>query len=361
MGDEHGESTIAFGPAADQVPDLLIGLRDGAWLDTQEFPPLRYAIEPIVPEGSVLLVGAPKIGKSWLVLGFGLGCAYGGYTLGRLRADRRRVLYLALEDGDRRMQDRCRKLLRGQPIPREFEYLTKVAGPAFVLDTISMWLARGQHDEPPLIILDTLGKVMPAAFMGETTYQRDYRIGSALKTISDEHQGVTLLTNHHDRKAQADDFVDSVSGSHGLAGAADALIVIARPRTEQAGVLKLAGRDIPEAEYAVIFDGADWAIDGSDLGEAARKAAQIRLTAKLGENSTQIIEFATEHSEGVRAKDVAAFLGVEDKVARVYLARLADNGRLKRADRGLYISVASVASVISAGQDDDAGTQHSTQ
>ena len=114
--------------------------------------------------------------------------------------------------------------------------------------------------------------------------QRDYRIGSALKTISDEHQGVTLLTNHHDRKAQADDFVDSVSGSHGLAGAADALIVIARPRSERAGELKLTGRDIPEAEYAVIFDGVDWAIDGADLGEAARKAAQIRLTANLGEN-----------------------------------------------------------------------------
>ena len=114
--------------------------------------------------------------------------------------------------------------------------------------------------------------------------QRDYRIGAALKTISDEHQGVTLLTNHHARKAQADDFVDSVSGSHGLAGAADALIVIARPRSERAGELKLTGRDIPEAEYAVIFDGADWAIDGADLGEAARKAAQIRLTANLGEN-----------------------------------------------------------------------------
>jgi hypothetical protein len=128
--------------------------------------------------------------------------------------------------------------------------------------------------------------------------QRDYRIGSALKTISDEHQGVTLLTNHHDRKAQADDFVDSVSGSHGLAGAADALIVIARPRSERAGVLKLTGRDIPEAEYAVIFGGADWAIDGADLGEAARKAAQIPLTANLGENSTQIIEFVTKHPRG---------------------------------------------------------------
>ncbi len=261
----------------------------------------------------MLLVGAPKIGKSW-VLGFGLGCAYGGYTLGRLHADRRRVLYLALEDGDRRMQDRCRKLLRGQPIPREFEYLTKVAGPAYVLDTISMWL---------------------------------------------EHQGMTLLTNHHDRKAQATTSSNSVRGSHGLAGAADALIVIARPRTEQGGVLKLAGRDVPEAEYAVIFDGADWKIDGSDLGEAARKAAQIRLTANLGENSTQIVGSppSIPRASGQRRRDVPR----RGRQARAHLPRSPGrDGRLKRLDRGLYVSVASVASVVSAGHE-DMRTQYSTQ
>jgi hypothetical protein len=51
----------------------------------------------------------------------------------------------------------------------------------------------------------------------ETIYQRDYRIGSALKKISDENAGMSLLVNHHDRKAQADDFVDTISGSHGAA------------------------------------------------------------------------------------------------------------------------------------------------
>jgi AAA domain/Transcriptional regulator, AbiEi antitoxin len=353
---------LHYEPGVDYEPqglDLLAGLRNGAWLDGQEFPPMRYAVEPVVPEGSVLLAGAPKIGKSWLVLGLALGCAYGGRALG-IKAERRRVLYLALEDGDRRMQDRCRKLLHDEPIPREFEYLTRVAGPSYVLDTIGVWVEHGQHDDPPLVILDTLGKVMPAAAYGETPYQRDYRIGSELKTISDKHPGMTMLTNHHDRKAAADDFVDTVSGSHGLAGAADALIVIARPRNEPAGVLKVTGRDVPEAEYAVVFDGAGWSIDGRDVQEAARKAAQIRLTEKLGENSIEIINFAAEHPDGVRAKDVAEFLGVDDKVARTYLARLAENGRLKRAERGLYVSVASVASVATAGQK-PAETQQPTQ
>jgi AAA domain-containing protein len=129
---------------------------------------------------------------------------------------KRPVLYLALEDGDRRLQDRCRKLLHGDPIPREFEYLTRV-DPGRIITTIASWLDL-QQGPPPLVVLDTLGKVMPPALPGETTYQRDYRIGTILKRVADERPGMTLLVNHHDRKANADDFVDTVSSTHGLAG-----------------------------------------------------------------------------------------------------------------------------------------------
>jgi len=108
--------------------ELLATLRDGAWLDAQEFPPLTYAVPGVIPEGSVLLVGAPKIGKSWLVLTIALAAAAGGQALS-IQVPKRPVFYLALEDGDRRLQDRCRKLLRGDPIPRDFEYLTRVEGP----------------------------------------------------------------------------------------------------------------------------------------------------------------------------------------------------------------------------------------
>ena len=41
-----------------------------------------------------------------------------------------------------------------------------------------------------------------------------------LKEIADEY-GVAVLLLHHTRKATADDFLDSVSGTHGLAGAAE--------------------------------------------------------------------------------------------------------------------------------------------
>jgi hypothetical protein len=327
---------------------LLAGLRDGAWLDVQDFPPLAYTVPGLIPEGLVLLVGPPKIGKSWFVLIISLGVASGGRVLG-IEIPKRPVLYLALEDGDRRIQDRCRKLLAGGPIPPEFEYLTTVE-PGRILDTITAWLA--QHaGRSPLVVLDTLGKVMPPALLGESSYQRDYRIGTALKRIADQHPGMTLLVNHHDRKAGAEDFIDSVSGTHGLAGAADTVVVLTRPRQEEAGRLKVTGRDVAEGEYAVRFvDGSAWTLDGHDLAGAARRARDAQVTAGLGDRSTEVVKLVGQHPEGITPTEVAAVLGMDPKAAQVYLRRALAAGRVSRPKRGRYTPVGSVGSVGSPGQ-----------
>jgi AAA domain len=340
---------------------LLATLRDGAWLDAQEFPPLTYAVPGLIPEGSVLLVGAPKIGKSWLVLAVALAAAEGGRALG-IEVPQRPVLYLALEDGHRRLQDRCRRLLAGDPIPERFQYITMIE-PNRVVDTIAAWL-RWHPEPPPLVILDTLGRVLPPTQMGEDRYQRDYRVGTALKRIVDDLPGMTLLVNHHDRKAVAEDFVDAVSGTHGLAGAADTIIVLARDRQESAGLVKVTGRDVAEGEYAVTFkDGAVWELDGHDLEVARQKAQKVRATTRAtagaGDRMLDVVLYAYAHPEGVRRGDVAKALHMEPKAATVYLARAVDAGRLQRAERGLYTPVISVTSVMSAGQ--EGGPEHNSR
>src|SRR5829696_3658149 len=326
---------------------LLSTLRTGAWLDAQEFPPLSYAVPGLIPEGSVLLVGAPKIGKSWLVLAVALAVAEGGRALG-IEIPRRPVLYLALEDGHRRLQDRCRRLLADDPIPEQFQYITMIE-PGRVSDTIAAWI-HWHQEPPPLVILDTLGRVLPPAQLGESPYQRDYRVGTALKRIVDGLPGMTLLVNHHDRKANADDFVDAVSGTHGLAGAADTIIVLARNRQEAAGLVKVTGRDVAEGEYAVTFkDGAVWELDGHDLEVAREKAQKVRATtranAAAGDRMLDVVLYAYEHPDGVRRGDVAKALKLEPSVAGVYLARAVDTGRLQRAERGLYTPVTRVTSL----------------
>ena len=333
---------------AEQEASLLAGLRTGAWLDAQTFPPLTYHVPGIIPEGSVLLVGPPKIGKSWFVLSAALAIASGGRALGIVPVQQRPVLYLALEDGDRRLQDRCRTLLCGTAIPEPFMYLTQIT-PGTVVATIEEWLSL-YGNQSPLVILDTLGKVMPPALAGESAYQRDYRIGSSLKRVVDGFPGASLLVNHHDRKASSDDFVDAVSGTHGLAGAADTVIVLTRNRHETDGLLRVTGRDVAEGEYALNFEsGSTWTLDGADLEGAADRAIQRRTADGLDERSQSILRYVGSHPGGVRANDVAQALDIDQTQTRIYLARLHESGRVTRPSRGLYTPVSSVTSVTSNG------------
>lgn len=334
---------------------LLAGLRNGAWLDAQDFPPLEYHLPGIIPEGSTLLVGPPKVGKSFLVASLALAAACGGTALG-LEVVRRPVLYMALEDGDRRMQDRCRKLMQGAPIPTSLEYLTDVQ-PGRALATIDAWMALNPN-RSPLVILDTLGKVMPPAEGGESAYQRDYRVGSALKRVVHTHPGACILVCHHDRKAGSDDFVDRVSGTNGLAGAADTIIVLARERQSSTGVLSVTGRDVTESEIAVSFDGPTgiWSLDGASLADASKAASERRAAMGLDERARSVVAYVNRRPNGVRWADVERDLGEAE--AR-YLSRLHDQGRIRRLSRGLYgplSAVSGVSGAVPTGQTDTTDT-----
>jgi hypothetical protein len=318
------------------VISLLDGMRDGAWLGRQDFPPLRYHIPAIVPEGLTLLAGAPKVGKSWLVLGCALAVASGGRALGQLDCESRHVFYLALEDGDRRMQDRCRTLLgSGQPIPDRFTYMTRVE-PGQLMPTLAEYF-EAYGTARPLVIVDTLGRVLPPAFSGETPYSRDYRIMSALKALADAHPGSALWLSHHDRKAVTADFVDSVSGTNGLAGGADTVIVLTRDRGESEGLLQVTGRDVTEGSYGASFDWGSWTLDGGTLAEASAAAASRRSRAGLDDRSADIVAYVeSARPMPVSTPEVAEALELDADIAGRYLQRLAAGGRIRRVGRGRY-------------------------
>jgi RecA-family ATPase len=187
----------------EETEDLLAGMFNGAWLDTQEFPPLEYAVPGVIPEGFGLLASPPKAGKSWLVCGIGLACATGGLALGRIHVDKRPVMYLALEDGQRRLQSRSRRLMCGQPLPAGIHFVTK-AKSAEIIPMITEFLHRYGH-EKPLVVVDTLGKARPPRPPGADLYAWDYAIGTQLKNVIDTVPGATLLVVHHTRKQESGD------------------------------------------------------------------------------------------------------------------------------------------------------------
>lgn len=341
-----GELTVNY---TDAEANLLARIKTGTWLEQQDFPATKWAVPGLIPEGFGLLTGSSKIGKSWAVLGIGLAVACGGKALGKVPTGRPRpVLYLALEDGPKRLQWRARQLLGPEEIPRNFHHVTEVE-PANVTILIRLWMSIHGKDDP-IVMLDTLGKVMPPSFPGESSYQRDYRIGGQLKSITDEHVGSTLLVVHHTRKQTGEDWMDSTSGTNGLNGAADFTMNLSRPRNKPNGIIRVTGRDVPENEYAVTVTDGAWTLDGDTLAEAADAAQRETATQGLGDDSAEVLRFVASHPNGVRAKDVARHMTWTEDKTRPYLARLVEADRLARAGRGLYVRVTNVTSVTNPDQ-----------
>lgn len=80
-------------------------------LMVKEFPPLVFAVEGILPQGVAILGAPPKAAKSFLALDMAVGVATGGVCLSHLPCTLGDVLYIGLEDSERRLKDRIALLM----------------------------------------------------------------------------------------------------------------------------------------------------------------------------------------------------------------------------------------------------------
>lgn len=342
---ENLPEAISAGPALGGE-DLLAKVLNGTALDAKVFEPLVQHIPGLVTEGLGIIGGSPKVGKSWFVADLALAVAQGGLALGSVDVRARSVFLLALEDGDKRLQKRMRHLNHGKPIPGNLDTLTEVQ-PGRVVDTIEAWLARHAHDaEPPMIILDTLGKARPQRNRGDDPFIADYQFAGRLKAAIDSVPGAALLVVHHTRKGADEDFLNTLSGTQGIAAAADFVLILTRKRKSEEGMLSVTGRDIREDEYALTVRDGIWQIDGSDLSTAAAAADERRDKDRLGDRSIAVLEIVNSQIE-TKPADVAQKLGIDAKQAAVYLGRLVESGQVAKRTRGVYVPVGTVESVVS--------------
>ena len=163
-----------------------------------------------------------------------LAVASGTKSLGRFGCPRGDVLYLALEDTPRRMQSRLQKILRrthGSAQGLFLEYVCPLLGQGLE-NHLRGWMP--EHPETRLIVIDTLAKVRPPRGRHEESYAADYRVMASLKAIADECRTSLVVITHKRKQADADPLAE-VSGTMGLTGAADAILVLKRERGRAGG------------------------------------------------------------------------------------------------------------------------------
>lgn len=88
-------------------------------LQNSTLPEQNVIVENMLYEGLSVFAGPPKIGKSWFSLQLGISVSTGTDFLG-FKTVKGRVLYLALEDSYRRLQNRLNIMLNNEKAPERF-------------------------------------------------------------------------------------------------------------------------------------------------------------------------------------------------------------------------------------------------
>lgn len=291
-----------------------------------EFPEPKWAVPGIISEGVNLLAGPPKVGKSWLTLGLGLSVAAGGQAMDVVPVEGGPVLYLALEDTPRRLQTRMGKMLEGRSAPSGLTLATSCPSlPQGGAEAICQWLERNPNAR--MVVIDVFAKMRGPSIPGSSAYDADYAAVGHAKRIAD-HYGVAVVLVHHVRKAGSDDFLAEVSGTNGLAGAADATLVLKRSRGQADGVLHVTGRDVDEAEYALRFHaeaGAWQLLEGP---------AQDHT---IGDTRATILRYVRANP-AAQPKQISEGTGLAPELVRQTCARMAKDVQLIRKDGGYVVS-----------------------
>lgn len=210
----------------------------------QSKPPL---IDGLLYPGTYLFVGAPKLGKSFLMAQIAYHIST-GTPLWNYPVRRGTVLYLALEDDYSRLQKRLYQMF-GTETSDNLHLAVTAAQLGNGLDEQLQNFVR-EYPDTLLIIIDTLQKIREVG--GEKySYANDYEIITRLKSFADS-KGICLMLVHHTRKQQADDKFDIISGTNGLLGAADGAFLLQKDkRTGNAATLDVSGRDQQDQRFCL--------------------------------------------------------------------------------------------------------------
>ncbi|MGA2503151.1 MAG: AAA family ATPase [Anaerolineales bacterium] len=270
---------------------------DSAIIMQTEYPPVPWIVPDLLPPGLTVLSGKPKVGKSWLALQLALSILTGGKMFGR-DVEMGRVLYLALEDNERRLQDRMKK--QGWPV--------NPGGVDFMLfdtfrDQIGALNSHGgkrllknvEIKKYRLVIVDTFSR----SIQGE---QLD--VGEMTQAVGTLQQyalskGIGLLFLDHMPKNTGDltDPIQHIYGSVSKAAALDTVWGLYKERGKVGAKLAITGRDIKDETLKLTFDmcGCYWHCEGNalDFEMTIQRKAILETLEDLGRCQAVAIADAT--------------------------------------------------------------------
>lgn len=290
--------------------DISTPIYTAAELMKLEFPPTQWLVEGLLPEGLTVLSGAPKIGKSWLSLQIALSVTTASPLFGRAPASEKNVLLLALEDNERRLQERITKCSLA-PTDR----LCLTTRWEYGLSGLTEFLL--ENPDIKLCIIDTLAVFSPSQdTKGRNTYDADVARMRELHTLGRDTD-TSLLMIHHDKQGEDSDWASKMNGSSGVIGTADTLIRLSvQKRGSRQAKLQVTGRDVEDLELNLKLNDTtmSWQID---QGQDDRQLTALQ---------NDVLQLVPSSPASIRSREIADQLMKEQSQISDILKKLTNRG-----------------------------------
>jgi hypothetical protein len=323
---KHSSNLVSITDGRESKPQALasskLSIVNARSIQQREYSEPIFVVEKILHEGATLMASRPKFGKSWLALQIAIAVATGKQALGQFNVVRPgRVLYLALEETERRIHDRLEALLPcGTELPNIdflFEMPEKLmdGGEVLLSSHLKQW--AGKYS---LVIVDTLFAAFAASSRRDVA-KLDYEKSEVLRKLAQEHQ-IALLLIHHQNKGKDQSPVDSINGTTGVTAGVDSVLVLEEKNGNK--LMHIKSRETEDASLALRFDleTGGWSITG-DAEQVVQSGARKDILKVLTDMGTPMYPSA-----------IAKALGKNASTIRVHLMNMRNTGVLRTLSDG---------------------------
>jgi RecA-family ATPase len=312
-------------PEPEPPPDesnLLIAPPRKRWTVAElldaEFPEPKWAIPDLIPEGLTIIGGRPKIGKSWLLLQAAIAVGSGGRFFGK-QVEQGNVLYVAFEDGPRRLQDRLRKMGMPRDALVTFERVWRPMQNGGLDDLVAELAAVDYR----LVIFDTLTR----AFPGLSQKDRPEIIGSCIDNIQTiaTNRNISITFSDHTRKPNGfdSDPIDDILYSSEKVKSADVVLALYKEQGKSGAKLLGRGREIETVDLALQWDPELW------CWQCKGNNDEVQMTAQ----ELDILEALKSYGKA-RMTDIASATGINKGSVYRILMNLWTNGKIHKDNSG---------------------------
>jgi hypothetical protein len=298
---------------------LLQSVQTSSELQARTFAPMAWLLPGIIPAEGLTVLGAKMgLGKSFLFLQLATALSTGSVFLGQ-RTERTGVLFIALEDSERRIHARLEQF--GAIGNDKLLIATRWSKGEKALEDLRLLLACRPFVK--VVIIDPIVKFIEACDFN--AYDAAYGALGPLKDLLDAKK-VTGLFAHHARKSVGDvDAFDTIMGSTGWGGACDTRLVLRRQRGSDEATLIAGGRDVAHVEIALRFSPTEgWTYEG--LAEEVRISSERREIVDL-----------LQREGPLAGSEIAKILEKNVSTTRNLLAKMIEAGEVAKDVDGRWI------------------------